>query len=434
MKKISLILLLSAACLVARAQEPAISENSSEMIAEEMTPATLNLTLGKTIRVPAVGHITRVTVGNPEIADVSMVRGKELYLVGKKIGNTNIYLWSRGGKVSTIDAIVSIDVVGLRDTLTSLMPKETDIKVAAAGESFVLTGLMTDAVSVRQAVLLAEQFGGKKVINMLSSSDVPQVMLEVKIAEVQKNQDDKLGASLTTGNAGVSAALGFGFAPAAAGVITFGKGIANLTLQAEINNGRAKILAEPNIVAVSGQEASFLSGGKIFLPIPQSIGGIGGAAAIVLQEEEYGVGLKFLPTVLSGGLISLRVTPEVSELSATGTTFGTGGSTTILPTITTRRASTTIQLNDGESFAIGGLIKNNVTEAIKAFPVLGELPILGALFRSTEFQTDRTELVFVVTVRLVKPTKRTIPLPTDTSVDPSRVEFQVNGQMEGGQP
>jgi pilus assembly protein CpaC len=203
----------------------------------------------------------------------------------------------------------------------------------------------------------------------------------------------------------------------------------SMILDAEINDGRAKILAEPNIVAISGQEASFLAGGKIYIPIPQTTGI--GPPMVTLQEEEFGIALKFLPTVLNGGKINLRVSPEVSELSATGTTLGTGGSLSVIPTITTRRASTTVELNDGQSLAIGGLIKNNVSEAAKAFPGLGEIPILGALFRSSEFQSDRTELVFVITPHIIKPSDNKLPLPTDNFTTPSRSEFQLKGKMEG---
>jgi pilus assembly protein CpaC len=149
-------------------------------------------------------------------------------------------------------------------------------------------------------------------------------------------------------------------------------------------------------------------------------------------EKEFGVGLRFTPTVLDEGRINLRVTPEVSQLSQLGTPVSSsGGLTSVLPTITTRRASTTVQLRDGETFAIGGLISNNVTETIKAFPVLGELPVLGALFRSSQFQTDRTELLFIITPRLVKPLRGGYTLPTDNFVEPGRTEYFLEGQMEG---
>ena len=156
---------------------------------------------------------------------------------------------------------------------------------------------------------------------------------------------------------------------------------------------------------------------------------------MTLEEKEFGVGLRFTPTILDEGRINLRVTPEVSELSQVGTpvTLGTG-QTSVLPTITTRRASTTVQLRDGESFAIGGLIKSNVTETMRAFPILGQLPVIGMLFRSSEFQADRSELLFIVTPRLVKPLPPNYALPTDSFVPPTRSEYFVEGRMEGQKP
>ncbi len=423
--------LFSLLCLSFFLTGPARSAQTENVLGSPRSDI-VNVTQGKSVRIPTESDLVRVSVGNPEIADVSLVRKREVFLLGKKIGSTNIYLWTRDNHMIMMDAIVSIDVVGLREKLTELMPAENAIKVSAAGESYVLSGQVADAVAVRQAVVLAEQYGGKKVINMLATQEVAQVLLEVKVAEVNKTIDDKLGASgLWSGDSGSNLGLNSAFSSGSAGSITMGKLAkrGSMILDAEINDGRAKILAEPNIVAISGQEASFLAGGKIYIPIPQTTGI--GPPMVTLQEEEFGIALKFLPTVLNGGKINLRVSPEVSELSATGTTLGTGGSLSVIPTITTRRASTTVELNDGQSLAIGGLIKNNVSEAAKAFPGLGEIPILGALFRSSEFQSDRTELVFVITPHIIKPSDNKLPLPTDNFTTPSRSEFQLEGKMEG---
>jgi pilus assembly protein CpaC len=203
-----------------------------------------------------------------------------------------------------------------------------------------------------------------------------------------------------------------------------------LGIDAEKQDGLIKILAEPTIVAISGQEGSFLAGGKIFIPTASSA--TGAFPVITLTEKEFGVGLKFTPTVLGGGLINLRVAPEVSELSQTGSPFTTiNGVTSVIPSFTMRRSETTVQLNDGQSLAISGLIKNNVTETVKRFPILGEVPVLGALFRSSEFQTDKSELMFLVTARLVKPVSQEVVLPTDSFTPPTRGEFFLEGKMEG---
>jgi pilus assembly protein CpaC len=188
------------------------------------------------------------------------------------------------------------------------------------------------------------------------------------------------------------------------------------------------VLAEPNVMAISGQEGSFLAGGKFYIPVAQD------KDKITLEEKEFGVGLRFTPTVLSGGRINLRVAPEVSELSREGIGINATGisGTAILPVVTTRRASTTVQLYDGQSFAIGGLIKNNLITNLKGLPGLGQVPVLGALFRSTDFQQDRTELVFVITARLVKPLTATgYALPTDGVGVPSRPGLMLGGRLEG---
>jgi pilus assembly protein CpaC len=203
-------------------------------------------------------------------------------------------------------------------------------------------------------------------------------------------------------------------------------------IDAQKTDQLTKILAEPNLVTVSGQEASFLAGGRVFIPVPQS--NQNGSTTIMLQEEEFGVGLKFTPTVLANGRINLKVSPEVSELSPTGVAVSAAGTsaTSVLPLINTRRAATTVQMNDGESFAIGGLIGNNITGALKAFPGLGEVPVIGALLRSTNFQQDRTELVFIVTPHLVKPLANpNVPLPTDSFTQPNEADIYATGDMEG---
>ncbi|MDE2625254.1 MAG: type II and III secretion system protein family protein, partial [Betaproteobacteria bacterium] len=192
-----------------------------------------------------------------------------------------------------------------------------------------------------------------------------------------------------------------------------------------------KILAEPTVMALSGQEAHFLAGGKVFIPTstPNGMGG----SMVTLTEQEYGVSLHFLPKVLEGDQIWLTVSPEVSELNPQGITVGSGSglAPTILPTFTTRRASTTVQLRDGEHFVIGGLVRNNVTASVNAVPFLGEIPLLGALFRSPDFQSDKTELVFVVTPHLMQPSDAPPVLPTDGYHEPGPVQRLLGGRLEG---
>lgn len=397
----------------------------------------ISVTVGKSTVLRLPEPISRVSVGNKDVADVVVISPREIYLLGKKVGSTNVILWNRNGQSTVVDVSVGLDVSTLQGKLRQLLPAENRIQVATAGDSLVLTGSLSDAVKVDRVLALAEAYSGKKVVNMLQAAAPQQVMLEVKVAEVSKNLLDKLGVRLTAteSNSGLSLISSFLFGtlgtfPNLGGGLSIDKP-GDIKVEAEKKDGLIKILAEPNIIAMSGQEGSFLAGGKIFIPVPQT-GAVG--TTITLEEREFGVGLRFTPTVLESGRINLRVTPEVSELSSTGTTVSVGGVSSILPTITTRRASTTVQLRDGQSLAIGGLIKNNVTETMRALPILGELPIIGALFRSSEFQNDKTELLFVITPRLVKPLPPDYKLPTDNFIEPSRSEFFLGGQLEGSAP
>lgn len=395
----------------------------------------LRLTVGKSALVRLPADAARLSIGNPEVADVMLINPREVYMLGRKFGSTNVFVWTKGGPTTIMDVLVGLDTATLKTRLGELVPGEGAVTVESLGDSVVLGGSVSDPMKVQRLVSLAEVYGGsKKVVNLLSVEGSQQVMLEVKVAEVSKTLMDKLGVefNITRTSGNTSFTLLTQLLTGSANVLdaTRANGRTAITLDTEVKNGLVKILAEPTIMAMSGQEGAFLAGGKIYIPVPQSSGM--GAATVTLEEKEFGVGLRFTPTLLEGGRINLRVTPEVSELSQIGTPVTTlSGQTSILPTITTRRASTTVQLRDGETFAIGGLIKNNVTESIKALPMLGELPVLGALFRSSEFQTDRSELMFIVTPRLVRPLPPNYALPTDSFVPPTRADFLLNGRLEG---
>ena len=433
---------------------------------EVASPAKITLPIGKSTLLRLPEQVTNRTLGNPNVAQAMLVSPETLYLLGVSIGTTNMILQGKTGSCSVIDVEVSMDPGALMATFRELMPDEKDIRVTAAADSLVLSGTVSDAVAVTRAVELAtayvrrpalmstaaqqegmvstassvtlQQQGATqqpqvRVINLLTVGSAQQVMLEVKIAEVSKTLIDKLGGGVTgsprSGMWTYSILTQF-LTDTLGGKITVGRATGTeITLEAEKKDGLVKILAEPNVMAISGQEGSFLAGGKILIPVAQDTL----TNRITLEEKEFGVGLKFTPTVLAGGRINLRVSPEVSELSRDGVGISNTSNTvnTVLPLITTRRASTTVQLADGQSFAIGGLIKNNRTANIKAFPILGEIPLIGALFRSTDFQQDRTELVFVVTPRLVKPLPANYRLPTDGHKDPSRSELFIGGKLEG---
>lgn len=408
--------------------------NSRVSMSSAIDQQNLSLVAGKWTLVKLDDDFDRISIGDPETVDVAMIRKKELYLTGKRAGTTNVLVWTKKQGLTLFEVVVSTDTWGLQKKLSELLPQE-DISVKAAGGTLVLSGLVSGPQRVHHAMSIAEHYTGKPVINMLGLKDTPQVLLEVKVAEVSKKLTDKLGSQVnisgTRGEFTYSLLGSFLTGGALSTPAGPGGGIQlsdrgdTLSLEAEIKNGLIKILAEPNIIALSGQEGAFLAGGKVFIPVPRS--GDSGIFSIGLEEREYGVGLKFLPTVLDGGRINLKVTPEVSELAPEGSSVRVGGVVNVLPTISTRRASTTVQLFDGQSFAIGGLIKNNIIESVSAVPFFGEIPILGALFRSTEFVSDRSELMFIVTPRLVKPLERRVSVPTDQYQVPTRAEVLFGG-------
>ena len=371
--------------------------------------------------------------------EITLLSPTELFFLGKKSGSMNVILQSADGRCVVKDFIVTIDPDTLQAKLTELMPEETGIKVKGAENAIVLTGKVSDAIRLDEVMSLATAYGdGKKVVNMLRIGTPQQVMLEVTIAEVSKTLLDRFGASVginRISNGGANSySLLSSFLSGGGGLLQALRiGRSALRLDGQKDDGLVRILAEPNIMAISGQAASFLSGGKIFIPVSQDSSS--GKPSVTLQEKEFGIGVKFTPIVLDGTRINLKMVSEVSELSQTGSPFTTvGGVTSVLPSFTVRRADTTVQLNDGQSFVIAGLIKNNFSETIKRFPGLGEIPVMGALFRSTEFQNNQTELLFVVTPRLVKPLTESPRLPTDNHVVPSRAEVIFGGRLESAEP
>ncbi|MDT3670304.1 MAG: type II and III secretion system protein family protein [Aromatoleum sp.] len=437
---------------------------------------------------------TKQSDGRPGVAqvDVLLLSPNEIYLLGKSVGSTNVVLVDRSGGCTALDVTVAMDVTSVQSALAALLPDEKGIKVTSAYDSLVLTGTVSDATKVERAIEIASAYvregdGGEsgrnvRVLNMLGVGAPQQVMLEVKVAEVSKAVMDRFGIdfsrayaagdgtmirflsgvfggkgsvggqvsgtvgarvgggivdsiSNSSGTSAITAPIGNATIGGDATTVPLisGKNSTLIGVDAQKSDGLVKILAEPTVMAISGQEGSFLAGGKIFIPVSQNDGG---TRTVTLEEKEFGVSVKFTPTVLDGGRINLAVRPEVSELNREGVGLSAPGvnGLAILPSFTTRRAFTTVQLRDGQSFAIGGLIKNNTTTNIKAFPILGELPILGALFRSTEFQTDRSELVFVITPRLVKPLPENYALPTDNYVEPSRSDVIWRGKLEGDGP
>lgn len=395
--------------------------------------------------------------------DLILLGPTELFVLGRRPGSMNLILQAADGRCFLRDVIVTVDPDMLQSKLAELLPGERQIRVRALDSALVLTGQVSDALKADEVMNLAQSLGeGRRVVNLLRVGAPAQVMLEVKIAEVSKGVLDRLGIDLTrvarTGDGARIVTGLFGGNPlllgrtttsniGLSGRVDVGRGLgldigagkdtvsgsagqqgASGTLigiDAQAQDALVRVLAEPNIMALSGQSASFLSGGKVFIPVRQ------GNGAVSLEERQFGVGLKFHPTVLDAGRVNLKLTTEASELSQTGASLTTAdGLQSVLPTVSTRQVDTTVQLGDGQSLAIAGLIRHTVSQSLNRFPGLGDLPILGALFRSTAFQKDQTELVFVITPRLVQPLQTAL-LPTDVHVEPSRHDAVLGGKGEG---
>jgi pilus assembly protein CpaC len=460
-----------------RRPAPTRAEIGPHCQGEAARPAQLTLQVGKSNLMHLPEPVQHRSVGNPSVVQALLVAPDTLYIAGVDIGTTNMIVQGRSGLCSMLDITVAMDPEPLRATLAAVMPEEREIRVSAAADSLVLSGVVADAAAVARAVELANAYvrrplhalavpdkeegpanpnagataggsgngGGNasgtsslRVINLLAVSAPQQVQLEVKVAEVSKTLLENLqaGTSWRFGSGSWGATLlanfisGTNQSSLSAARIR-GNTAGSTGISAEKQDSLVRVLAEPNVMAISGQEGSFLAGGKFYIPVSQENN------RVTLEEKEFGIGLRFTPTVLGGGRINLRVAPEVSELSRDG--IGLSGSgivgAAILPVVTTRRASTTVQLYDGQSFAIGGLIKNNLTTSMKGLPVLGEVPVLGALFRSTDYQQDRTELVFVITAHLVKPLSGAgYVLPTDKVGIPSSGAVLLGGRLDGAPP
>ncbi|HEX7983978.1 MAG TPA: type II and III secretion system protein family protein [Duganella sp.] len=452
------------------AQDAAGDSKGLRCAGQAASPGSMTLQLGKSTLMRMPEPVQARSVGNPAVLQSMLVAPDTLYVVGVDIGTSNMIVQGRSGVCNVVEVVVGIDPSALQASLAALMPEQKDIHISAAGDTLVISGMVDDAQTAARVLDLAAAFvrrpvralsataagaddkgapapapshssataptlaGNTRIVNFLNVSAPQQVMLEVKIAEVSKTLLDKLEAGLLVSMGGGSwqTTLASNFITGTLkGMLGIGRRDGNHAgIEAEKSEGMIRVLAEPTVMAISGQEGSFLAGGKIFVPVAQDNN------KVTLEEKEFGVGLRFTPTVLAGGRINLRVAPEVSEISREGIGISASGFTggAILPLITTRRAATTVELFDGQSFAIGGLIKNNRTANIHGLPILGELPVLGALFRSTDFQQDRTELLFVVTPHLVKPLPADYKLPTDGVAAPSRAQLFLGGQMEGTPP
>ena len=400
----------------------------------------LTLPVGKTQIIRSTQALDQVIVGNATIADVQLLNDRQFLIMGRSAGTTNLAFRDTNNRViAVMNVVVGYDMESLKRNFHETLPNETNIEVRSANGKIVLSGQVGSAATMDTALQLARSYASEagEVINLMQVGGGQQVLLEARIAEVKRNALRNLGIeTYGGGTAGDNTVFGFltgdplqtsfggGF-----GLETtvFGTTPVGVLLQALEQEGSAKVLAEPNIVALSGNEANFLVGGEFPVPIAQT--GNTNNGTITIQWKEFGVALRFTPTVLSDRRINMQLTTEVSDIDFT---TGTAILGTTIPGLRTRRAGTTVELGDGNSFAIAGLLQSDIATVVREFPGLGNIPILGALFRSTEFQQDETELVIIITPRLVQSSgSGAYVLPTDGYRPPSRRDQYLEGNVEG---
>ncbi|CAN5380827.1 type II and III secretion system protein family protein [soil metagenome] len=410
----------------------------------------VSLTVNKSVIVATNRPQKRVSVGEPTIVDVNGISPTRILLTAKKPGSTQVIVWDDQDRSQTIEVTVNADIAGLRAQLGKL--DGAQIEATTAEDAVVLRGRVSNLMVAEQAEALAAGYG-KRVANFIEVSGGQQVMLQVRVAEISKSAVRQLGVNLaytdgiSRGASNVGQVAPFGFkeigstgsvalalptTPSAA-VSLFGTGEVGNTafayfISALRDNNLLRVLAEPNLVAMSGQEASFLAGGEFPIPVPQS--GTDNNTTITIAYREFGVKLNFVPIVLGNGKIRLRVAPEVSDLDFT-TAVRFGGF--VVPGLTQRKVTTTVELNDGQTFAIAGLLNQTVTADRSVTPLLGDIPILGALFRSVRYQRKETELVIFVTPRIVAPMSpgEVPPMPGEVWRHPNDLELYVNADMGG---
>ncbi len=397
---------------------------------------TVKLNHSRLIKLPQ--PVGRVSVGRPEVADVVVITPQQLYLNARQVGSTNVSLWDRSDRLLTVFEVQVVrDLTRLKERLYQILPSEP-VEVRELEGAVVLSGSVSTLEAKKQAEALAQVFAPKRFTSLLEVGGNQQVEIQVRFAEVSRRVTKRMNINLAilnplTGDF-LFTLLGNLIKPkdtAGSEIVLsdkvtlmggFKDGNARFMGFLDIlkENGLAKILAEPNLVAASGQKADFLAGGEFPIPVPQR-------ENITIEFKKFGVQLAFTPEIRPGGRIRLTVAPEVSDLDFTTAVVVQGFT---VPGLITRRAKTQLELADGQSFAMAGLFRDDLSQAVAKFPVLGDLPILGALFRSTEFKKKKTELLIVVTPRIVRPgSGEPAPAPAGIFHEPDDFSLFLLGKM-----
>lgn len=418
-------------------------------VVRKSTESTLNVPMNRAVVVESETAFAELSIANPAIADISSLSDRTIYVLGKAPGLTTLTLLDANGRLITnVNVRVSADISEFKERLRQILPGEK-IEVRTANDGIVLSGIVSSAARLQRALDLAERYAEGRVSNLMSVGGIQQVMLKVRFAEMNRSVSKSLSSSLslggsvlsgdvglrggtgtTIGEGGVASSLG-GALPgsnANAGAILFGFNAGNtqvgLLLEALETKGVVRTLAEPNLVALSGQEARFLAGGEYPVPVAQEDG------VITIEFKPFGIQLNFIPRVVDKDLINLELEATVSSIDPTnGITID--GFT--VDAFSVRETATTVELRDGESFAIAGLLQDNFMDENNQLPWLGDVPVLGALFRSASYQRDQSELVIIITTHLVSPVRGdALALPTDRIKPPSERDLFLYGRTAAG--
>ncbi|MDT8343456.1 MAG: type II and III secretion system protein family protein [Thermohalobaculum sp.] len=423
-------------------------------VARGLASDNISVLVNRAVVVETSQPFVEVSVAQPEIADVSPLSDRAIYVLGRGRGVTTLTLLGENGAlIANVTVSVMPDLAELKERLRAVMPREP-IEVRSAGGGIILSGIVSGKAKIDRAMSLARAYTGAEVTNMMSVGGTQQVSLKVKIAEMSRSASKELGFNVgargVTNRTGslVNAPTGTSVSPeagqgtgilapaalAASGFGTFGAIFAiadsfllDITITALEDKGFARLLAEPNLVALSGAQATFLAGGEVAIPT------INGDGEANVEFKPIGVALNFIPTVLDDDLINISVAAEVSAIDTTSASTlvsVVGGTPISIPNFTIRRANTMVELKDGQSFAIAGLLQDDFNDSVNQIPWLGDVPVLGTLFRSTDFQRSESELVIIVTANLVVPVDsiEQLELPTDRVALPNEFDLFLMGR------
>ncbi len=441
--KIITVALVGLAGAMATAPTPVQSETLH--VVRKGAGRDLAVSMNRAVVVESDVPFAELSIANPAIADFSTLSDRTIYVLGKSPGRTTLTLLDENGRLITnVEVTVSADVSEFKERLRQILPNE-QIEVRTANDGIVMSGTVSSAPRLQRALDLAERYAPERVSNLMSVSGKQQVMLKVRFAEMQRNVAKSLstslaidglsglglGAGVATNGIGASNVAPAGVAPGlsslgqtnnGAAFFGFNAGSAQIgiLLQALETKGVVRTLAEPNLTALSGQEAKFLAGGEYPIPVSTDDG-------VGIEFKPFGVELNFVPRVLDDEIINLEMAAAVSSLDPTNGIQAGGFN---ISGFKRRETSTTVALRDGESFAIAGLLQDDFRDTNGQVPWLGDVPVLGALFRSADYQRSQTELVIIVTAHLVTPTRgEALALPTDRVRLPSEADLFLNGHV-----